>query len=337
MYNILSFSSLSEVNNADLSQTSRSLVNGLKLMVENQWYICGNLVLNEGENPHKTMNSSPDEMDYKVLLKAALLLASENAAQPITVTAGFPATTYKIFREKAVKYINGTHEISFDASVFGGGGVDVAKIEVENVSIVPEIVGCTIALRKGAEKAQGKFFVLSFGFGTFESILSTEDGIVEQTMVSSPGLRYAVDLVLEALQKEFYLEFKNAHLLEDAFQKGYVILNRKKIDLRELRKYAIKTYYKEVISPALRKIITDDHLMKTNVVYLCGGGVNYADIVDCFNEEFADICQINFVEEPEYLAVKGYVLNSLRKNGGVKGNAFGIDIGNLSTRLGNLV
>jgi len=333
MYNIQSFSSLVELNNADLSQTAGTLINGLRLLVDSQWYICGNLVLNEGENPHKAINSSPDDLDYRVLLKAALLLARDKVSQPITLTVGFPNTTYKVFKSKAISALARTHEIAYDASVFSAGGNEMAKIEVSSVNVVPEIVGCTIALRRGIDKAQGKFFVLSCGFGTFESVLSTEEGIIEQTMVSAHGMRYAVDIVLQELRKVYYLEFKSAHLMEDAFQKGYVVLNRRKIDLKELRKYAIETYYNEIISPCLRNIITDSNLMKTNTIYVCGGGINYSELKECFANEFKDIAELVFVDEPEYLAVKGYALNSLRKTGGAKDTALGIDIGNLSTRV----
>jgi hypothetical protein len=75
--------------------------------------------------------------------------------------------------------------------------------------------------------------------------------------------------------------------------------------------------------------------MKTNKIYLCGGGLYYNDLVDCFNQEFGDIAQLHFVADPASLAGKGYALNSLRKTGGLKQAAVGIDIGNATTVVVN--
>jgi plasmid segregation protein ParM len=335
MFKSQSFSSLIEANNANLANTSSELINGLKILHENQWYTCGNLSLSEGEFPHKAINSSPEDLDYQLLMNAALLLASDKVDQPITVTVGFPYGTYHIYKDKAVSYLKRSHRVEYDSSVFSSGAKKTAVVEIGDVDVVPEIVGCTIALRKGEQKAEGSFFVLSCGFGTFESVLSTDEGIIEQTMISTHGLKYAINIMLKELEKSNYLEFRNAHLLDDAFQKGYIILNRKNIDLREMRKNAIKSYYNEVISPNLRNVITDANLMKTNKIYLCGGGLYYNDLVECFNKEFGDIAQLTFVDDPASLAGKGYALNSLRKTGGLKQSSVGIDIGNATTVVVN--
>src|ERR1700754_3707097 len=196
MYNIQSFSSLMQASNAGLANTARSLVNGLKVRLNQQWYICGNLALSEGEFPHKNINSSPDDLEYEVLLKAALLLASRDISKPIILTLGFPNSTYKIYKSKVISNLVGLHKIEYDGAVLGARSADPAAVDITDVDVIPEMVGCIIALRKGPENVQGKFFVLSCGFGTFESALSTEEGIVEQTMTSAHGLRYAVNIVL---------------------------------------------------------------------------------------------------------------------------------------------
>src|SRR4051812_49141298 len=205
MFKSQSFSSLLEVNNANLANTSSELINGLKLLHENQWYICGNLALTEGEFPHKAINSSPADIDYQLLINAALLLVSDKVDQPITLTVGFPYGTYHIYKEKAINYLKRSHKVEHDASVYSSNGVKkTAVVEIADVDVVPEIVGCTIALRKGEEKAEGSFFVLSCGFGTFESVLSTDDGIIEQTMISTHGLKYAINILLKELEKSNY-------------------------------------------------------------------------------------------------------------------------------------
>lgn len=337
MFAIQSFSSLIENNNANLSNTSKDLLNGLKIFHDSQWYICGNLALNEGQLPHKFINSSPIDLDYQLLVKAALLLISNSVEQPLTITTGFPYSTYRIYKDMAVDFLKRTHIIEFDASTFSSSSSKKSVIlDVQNVEVIPEIVGCTIALRKGEEQAEGNFFVLGCGFGTFESVLSMDSGIVEQTMVSTHGLKYAVNMLINELKKSHYLGFRDAHLMDEAFQKGYIILNRKNVDLREIRRNVLKSYYNEVISPNLRNVITDTNLMKANKIYLCGGGMLYQDLVDCFKNEFGEIAQLEFVTDPSSLASKGYALNSLRVSGGKKQSSVGLDIGNAATVVSTL-
>lgn len=329
-----SFSSLIENNNTNLANTSADLLNGLKVFHNNQWYICGNLAITEGQAPHKLINSSPNDMDYQLLVKAAMLLIADNVEQPVTVTTGFPYSTYRIYKDLSVEQLKKTHIIEYDGSTFGSQGKKTKILDVANVDVIPEIVGCSIALRKGEEKANGNFFILSCGFGTFESILSTDSGVVEQSMISTHGLRYAINYMINELSKNHYLGFRTAHTLDEAFQRGSLFIDRKNIDVREIRKNALKAYYSEVVSPALRNIITDKNLTRTNKVYLCGGGMYYQDLVDCFTAEFGDILQIEVVSDPAALASKGYALNSVRVSGN-QAASVGIDVGNSTTVVTN--
>lgn len=333
MYSIQSFSSLIENNHTVLTNTSKDLLHGLKILHNDKWYICGDLALNEGQAPQKMINSSPSDTDYQLLAKASLILAQGEVEQPVTVTTGFPYSTYLIYKDAAMAFFRQTHKLDFDASTFNGGGKKKVLLEVQNVEVIPEIVGCTIGIRKGDTQATGSFFVLSCGFGTFESILSTDSGIIEQTMVSTHGIRYAVNILINELRSKYYLELRNAHQLDEAFQRGYVYLNRQNIDLREIRRNAIRTYYEQVISPVLRNVITDKNLMRTNRIYLCGGGMYYQDLIDCFHEEFDGVAQMEVLENPETIASKGYALNSLRLTHGRKKSAIGVDIGNATTIL----
>ena len=334
MYEIQSFPSLIEINNTVLSQTSKDLLHGLKIQHNDKWYICGDLALNEGQLPHKLINSSPDDIDYQLLAKASILLAQDKIEQPLTITTGFPYSTYYIYRDKAVEFFKKTHLLDYDASTHNAGNKKKVVLDVQKVEVIPEIVGCTIAIRKGEPNVSGSFFVFSCGFGTFESILSTDSGIVEQAMVSTHGIRYAVNLMINELRSKYYLELRNVNQLDDAFQRGYIFLNRQNVDLREIRKNVIQTYYQEVISPNLRNIINDSNLVKTNRIYLCGGAMYYQELVDCFIAEFGHFTEITVLDNPETLASKGYALNSLRLSGR-KSSALGIDIGNATTVVTN--
>jgi plasmid segregation protein ParM len=65
--------------------------------------------------------------------------------------------------------------------------------------------------------------VLSCGFGTFESILSTDSGIIEQTMVSTHGIRYAVNISINELKSKYYLELRNEHQSTTLFREDMFI------------------------------------------------------------------------------------------------------------------
>lgn len=334
MYETQSFPSLIEVNSTVLSQTSKDLLHGLKIQHNDKWYICGDLALNEGQLPHKLINSSPDDTDYQLLAKASILLIQDKIEQPLTITTGFPYSTFHIYKNKAVEFFTRTHLLDYDASTHNAGNKKKVVLDIQKVEVIPEIVGCTIAIRKGEPRVAGSFFVFSCGFGTFESILSTDSGIIEQAMVSTHGIRYAVNLMINELKSKYYLELRNVHQIDDAFQRGYIFLNRQNVDLREIRKRMIQTYYQEVISPNLRNIINDSNLVKTNRIYLCGGAMYYQELVDCFIAEFGQFMEITVLDNPETLASKGYALNSLRVSGKPK-SAVGIDIGNATTVVTN--
>lgn len=220
--------------------------------------------------------------------------------------------------------------IEYDASTFGGNGKKQVILDVKQVDVIPEIVACSIALRKGEQNANGNFFILSCGFGTFESVLSMDSGVVESTMISTHGLRYAINFMKNELEKNHYLGFRTTHTLDEAFQRGYLYIDKKNVDVREIRKNALRSYYNEVISPNLRNVINDKNLTRTNKVYLCGGGMYYQDLIDCFKQEFGEIVQLEVVNDPATLASKGYALNSLRLCGN-KNASVGIDIGNSTT------
>lgn len=334
-YEFHSFPSVVENNNTILSQTSKDLLRGLKIQHNNKWYICGDLALSEGQFPHKLINSSPDDIDYQLLAKASMLLIHNKVEQPITITTGFPYSTYYIYKNKAIEFFQRTHMLDYDASTYNEGNQKKVMLEVQKVEVIPEIVGCTIALRKGETEASGSFFVFSCGFGTFESILSTDSGIIEQSMISTHGIRYAINLMINELKSKYYLQLRNTHQFDEAFQRGYVFLNRQNVDLREIRKNVIQTYYQEVISPSLRNIINDSNLVKTNRIYMCGGAMYYQELIDCFIEEFGSFTEIVVLDNPETLASKGYALNSLRVGYGKTKSAVGIDIGNATTVVAN--
>jgi hypothetical protein len=195
---------------------------------------------------------------------------------------------------------------------------------------MPEIQGCILGLRQGELGVKGSFFVISLGFGTCEAILSTEAGPVQRTAVSVNGLRYAVNLLMQDIGRQYYLELKNEHQIDIAFQKGFLFANRKRVDLKEARSRALQQYYTDVISPALRKAFLDTDFQRADTLYVVGGGAYYEDLLEQFRQEFKDILQITVPENPAAMASKGYCLQALAASGD-KSTAVGIDIGNATT------
>lgn len=331
MFKTYTFPSVIEGNNTDLKNVSPDLINGLKIYFENEGYVIGNLALTEGVSPHRNINSAPDELDYNLLLKSGLLLANQKLGNPLTITTGFPFSTFQLYKEQATNQINTNHIIDYDSATYGGGSRKNIQVEIDGVQVIPEVIGCAIALRKGIQRVDGNFFVMSLGYGTLEGLLSTEGGIVQRTSLSTYGLRYAVNLLEKELAKTYYLELKTEHQIDVAFQKGVIFLNRKRIDIKSMRDKVIRQYYEDVVSPAMRKAFNDNDFTMSHKMFLAGGGALYTQLVECFKEEFQDILELEVAHEPQSLASRGYCINSAQLNGGIKGNAVGLDIGNATT------
>ena len=331
MFKTYTFPSVFEGNNTDLKNVSPDLINGLKVFHNGDGYVIGNLALTEGVSPHRNINSAPDELDYHVLLKSGLLIANQRLGNPLTVTTGFPFSTFQLYKELAANLINSGHVVEYDSATYGGGAKKNVQVDIDSVQVIPEVIGCAIALRKGITKASGNFFVMSLGYGTLEGLLSTEGGIVQRTSLSTYGLRYAVNLLEKELAKQYYLELKTEHQIDAAFQKGVIFLNRKRIDIKGLRDKVLRHYYEDVISPAMRKAFNDNDFTLSQEMFLAGGGALYPELVNCFKEEFQDILELQVAHEPQSLASRGYCINSSQLNGGVKSTAVGLDIGNATT------
>ena len=57
--------------------------------------------------------------------------------------------------------------------------------------------------------------------------------------------------------------------------KGSIMVNRKKIDIKDLRKNILQQYYREVVSPLIRSYFSDLDFEGCEKIYLMGGGANY--------------------------------------------------------------
>lgn len=333
MFELIQFPSLIEGHNQELREVAHDLLHGLKLYEKRRAYILGHLALSEGVAPHKNINASPAELEYQLLMKAALLLASEKASNSrLAVTTGFSGSTYALYRDQVVDILKKDHIIEYDSATYSTGSRRNSPVQVDQVWVMPEIQGCVLGLREGETQAKGNFFVVSLGFGTCEAIMSTQTGTVQRTAVAVNGLRYAVNLLMNDLGKQYYLELQNEHQIDQAFQKGFLFSKRKRVDLTELRERALQAYYQDVVSPALQRTFQDADFQRADRMYLVGGGTHYAELVQHFKQEFRDIVDIVIPPNAASMAVTGYFLHSLQ-HGRAGCVSVGLDMGNAITQL----
>lgn len=343
------FPSVYEATNQELKDVAENILDGIKINLNDNEYIVGNLALVEGQSPHKNINAAPSDTEYKLLSEASLLLTQPKSEEEIYLTTGFPFATYMLYRDKAMEVLQGRHIINYDASTFGGPANTKREVNVGKVEVIPEIQGCTVAIREGELQEKDNFFIISLGYGTCEAIVSTRAGLINRSAVSTHGIRHAVNLLSNELAKTFYLNMKTEHQIDVAFQKGSITVNRVKHNILDLREKVLRMYYNEIISPNLRRAFTDDDFNKCAKMYLVGGGALYPELVNCVKEEFGDIVEIVIYPEPDKCASHGYCLNSKIKAQAIKSNipgnieteeikifrnqqlAVGMDIGNANT------
>lgn len=327
------FPSVFESSFGNTENSSRDLLNGIKIKHNNNWYLVGNLAREGGVNPHRVINASPEDEDYEILFKAALLNVADSLKQPSYLTVGFPYSTYNVYKDVAERFLSQkSFQLEYDSQTYQSkGAIKKVQIELERFEVMPEIVGGIIGLKKTLPNPPKCFIAISLGFGTLEGGMATAGGLVQRTCFSAHGIRLAINNLSRELNKKYFLEMKNEHQLDDAFVKGFIFINRKNIDLKILRREILHLYYKEVVSPLLKKYFTDQDFGNCEKIYILGGGANYQDIVDAFNEEFKDSIPVEVAPDPEKLASIGYLHNSLRMSEDQYDKCAGLDLGNSST------
>lgn len=329
-----SFPSVFETSYGNTENSAKDLLNGIKIKKDNSWYMVGNLAKKGGINPHRVINASPAENGYEILMKATMVNLAASLQSPVCLTTGFPLSAYNAFKQSAEAFLNKRHFlIEFDSRTFNNAG-EIKKItfDVDTFEVIPEIVGCIIGLKKILHyKSPTQFIAISLGFGTVEGGMVTEEGLVHRTCFSSHGIQYAVANLQKELAKKYYLEMKNVHQMDDAFMRGSLVINRKRIDVKDIRKTLLEQYYREVVSPLLRSYFNDMDFEGCEKIYLMGGGALYPELVEAFTEEFAESIPVELAPEPDKLASIGYLYNSLKISGQFPAKCAGIDIGNSST------
>lgn len=328
----ISIPSVIERYNQPLMNVASSPEKCIQLFDASAGYLIGELALNQGYAPYRNLNSSPSEIDYQMLAKAGLLAASSAKSGELVVTTGFPYTTYELYKQHAIDFFTPKDIfIEFNADTYTTNIHKRIQVTVRHFEVMPEILGCITAIRK-VLKQHGNFFVVSLGYGTCETGLSMDSGLVTRTCMSVTGLRYAVNNMHADLGKSYNLGMKNEHMINQGFQNGKITLDRKRKDLTELRRNHLANYYDEILSPTLKKAFIDTDFEKADTIYLVGGGAYYTDLVDCFKAEFDGIADIIVPHNAENMASLGYCVRSAQWCGpGLIDQAVGLDIGNAYT------
>ena len=331
-FQIISIPSVLESAPSNLDRVSDSIHKGLKVKIDDKFYIVGDLALYEGVQPHKEINSAPNDLDYSILMSSALLVSHYALGNPLTVTTGFPYATYNFNKNAAMEKLVKDHIIEFDSSIFSAGGVKKLVVEVKKGAILPEVSASAYAIRKLYNQNKD-FMMVSLGYGTFETIFSAAEGNfgLQRSASSSQGVFYAIQELKRELVNLYPSIMSSDVFLDEALQNGYFFHNRKKVDISSLRRKVLNNYYDNVVSPSIKRSFTDREYAKTSGLYLSGGGALYPELIERFKEEFRDITEVVIPEEPQYLAAKGYCLNSAKLEGGNFSQAVGIDLGNSST------
>jgi plasmid segregation protein ParM len=331
--------SVFEENSINFHKVADNFLDAIKIIDFNgRDYLVGQLALREGSAPHKLINSSVDETDYRLLTNAGLVLATMGRYNRLIVTSGFPFSTYQSYRKKAVEYMQKNYEVAFDTKTYGGDKIMKSAFTVSHADIMLELEGCVRAIRDGENREKNNFFIASIGYGTFEIAKSQPGGLVHRTTDSNKGLQYAISMVENEIRKEYYLNMITEKQFERSFQRGMIVLDRKKINLDELRRESLRSYYYEVISPAMKRKFTNEDFTNTNRIYLVGGGALYPDLVELFKEEYNGILDVILYPEPLLCAAKGYCLQSMSRAKSYSdiestdNTAYvGLDIGNSNT------
>lgn len=332
----INFPSIFETAYGNTENSAKDLLNGLKIKRGEKWYLVGNLARKGAINPGRTVNAAPTEEDFDILFRSAITNVVEKVEHPFVITLGFPFSTYNVYKASAEQYLAKRHfMLDYDTRTFNlNGNIRKNTFIIDRYEVIPEIVGGIIGLKKIVPAAANENFIaLSFGFGTMEGALATSDGLVHRTNFSSHGIRYVIGNLARELSQKYFLEMKNEYQLDEAFIKGSLFTNRKLIDLTEMRRDLLHQYYREVVSPLLRKYFTDSDLESCNKIYLMGGGANYSELFEAINEEFGDFIPVEVAPHPEYIISIGYLYNCLRISDTKASRCIGIDLGNATTAV----
>src|SRR5690606_1817639 len=203
---LLPLPSVIERQDKPLTQLTSSLDKRLQLFEGGTGFLVGDLAFAQGVAPYRNINSSPADLDYQLLAKAGLLMAAGGKSRELVLTTGFPSAVYELFKQQAEQFFAVRDVmIEYNSDNLHGGTRSSVQLTVSHLEIMSESMGCITAISKAPVADEGNFFIVSLGYGTCETALSTAEGPIASTCVSVPGLRHAVNTLYNELTVNYYL------------------------------------------------------------------------------------------------------------------------------------
>lgn len=326
------FPSLVESAPPMVGGVARSLAEGILLHDRGQRLLVGDLALREGRAAQRIINAHPESRDYRALLRAALVVgvAGASSSRPLTIASGFPTATMNAYAPVAQRTIGELDAIEYDTTPSGGSGVLAYAPVVSDVHITSEIAACDAALRLGPQRAQEPHFILSLGYGTTEGALFLPTGIIQRSAFSVAGMRYAVEQAMLELGRTHNLGLRTEHQFDMHFRTGKITIGRERMSLAGIRARAIRSYFENILLPAVANTWTSDDFGRADKLFVTGGGALYVPLIELLRDEFGASVQMTVAPEPLAVASLGYALLA-RKVAKPGTTAIGIDIGNANT------
>jgi len=321
------FPSVVESSSPVLDLAPGPLIDQLVISDRGQPVLVGEFALSEGRSPGRVVNATPDQRDYRALLKAALLLVTQRTTGPLVVGLGFPTATMRTHASSASELLTKMDAIGFDARPIGGSATARVPLDVVSTAVISEITACDRALRDGPVRATGTHFMLSLGYGTCEAALATPTGLVQRTTVSVPGIRYAVERAMQEVSRESSLGLRTEHQFDAHFRSGRITLGRERISLVDIRKRALDSYMENVVAPAIANAWTAEDFDRAEDLYVTGGGALFPAMIDAIRAEFGASLRVHLVPDPLSHAALGYALHAAR-TAAPDVTPVGIDVGN---------
>ncbi|NIV16174.1 MAG: hypothetical protein GWN62_34420 [Aliifodinibius sp.] len=109
-------------------------------------------------------------------------------------------------------------------------------------------------------------------------------------------------------------------------------MDKRTVDLTALRRKVLKSYFENIIRPALANSFQDSDFGSCSKIYLVGGGAYFNELTNLITEEYDGILSVEVPDKPEQMAVKGYCLNTAMQFED-ESTPVGVDMGNANTLI----
>ena len=310
------FPSMSVVGGKSKGFEPKKAVKKLKVEFNNEKYYIGKYAVDQGRNVDNLLtNQRIGDQSELILGLTAISLLSTSKEVRVDLMLGLPLTELSL-ADRVKKLFKGTHHIKvFDNKK----GVSVEKtIIVNSIRVMQQSVAAlyselfnlngTIKKEK-VKKLQDEVAIIDIGYRTTDLVVTKELGFINNL---SSTIEIGVSDIFRNIKqylKNSDLNFdKNLAQIEEYVQKGYLILDGKKINLEDQINHQIKVVTQQLTTEILN--LWKDDLRGFSGIYLAGGGAILLE--DTLKEHFD---RFSILEDPQFSNAKGYLSYlKVRKN-----------------------